>query len=228
VAKLGALLLLISAWGCVHEPVDVRGEILKHLKSPSGIVVGQYPPHGLRVDDPVCMKKTTGSGRFLISGHCFSEARVIGEKATKDFSLEDPTPLVRERFLAELTSKLGNGNLRVVPKPVKREDASAIGTSLGIDVRTFIFSFGCSGCDSHEPNESQMQFAFGTAIDVTDVAEGRTLWTEPCFYYSLKRSEGPYRLGDLMANDGAKMKQVIAHAAEECGKELAAKLLTER
>jgi len=159
---------------------------------------------------------------------CFSEARIRGEKATKDFFLQDPTALVREGFLAELTSKLGPGNLRVVPKPVKREDPSTIGTSLVIDFRTFIFSFGCSGCDSHEPNNSQMHFGFGVASDVTDVAERRTLWAETCFYRTHERSEGPYRLGDLTANNGAKMKQVIAHAAEECGKELATKLLTER
>ena len=90
---------------------------------------------------------------FFASG-CYSEARALGKKATKDFALEDPTPLVRERFLAELTSKLGTGNLRVVPKPVKREDPSTIGTSLGIDVRTFILHFGCLRYDCH-PGRSE-------------------------------------------------------------------------
>ena len=71
-----------------------------------------------------------------------------------------------------------------------------------------------------------MYFWFAVASDVTDVRERRTLRAETCFYRTNERGEGPYRFGDLMANEGAKMKQVMAHAAKECGKELAAKLLT--
>ena len=250
-AKVGLLLLLLCSWGCAHKSEDVKAEILKNMNGTSGVVVGHYRPRTLQFDDPSCEEKSLpymGGGGLLgaflhaltSEAPCSRMNRALAIRVSLELALQDPTPLVRERFLAELASKLGSGNLRVLPRPVEPEAPDVIGPSLVIDFKTFELKFWRFLADDEltfgsfwkpkikDPIDKPFHFWFGVRSSVTQVAERRTLSAEACFYRTNERGEGPYSFGELLADEGAKLKQVIEHAADECGKELAAKILAEK
>jgi len=237
VLLLSSLLGEFLASGCSHERVDVVAEIHKNLQAPSGVTVGRYPPRRLAFDDPVCWSKQ--GGNFLFS-HCPDKSRAIGDQLTREFALQDPTAIVEKRFVDDLTARVGAGNLRVLPMPVETENPSGIGQSLVIDFKIFEFYFKSwytpqedSSFFYRTPEEmndwlknKSMHFWFAVRSYVTQISERRILWSETCFYRTNDRRRGPYRRGELLADNGAQMKQIIEHAAEVCGKELAAKLLS--
>src|SRR5947209_6736871 len=220
-------LLGLVALGCAHKGEDVVTEIRNNLQAPSGVTVGRYPAKRLLFEDPVCMSKETDIYFFFLFSECIDKRSAIGDKLTREFALQDPTSLVEKRFVDNLTSWVGAGNLRILPKAVEPEKPSTIGSSLVIDFKTFelkFWSFGNTGYN--EPNNMTMHFWFAVRSRATQVTEGRTLWAEVCFYRTNDRGEGPYRYGELLADNGAKVKQIIEHAADECGRELATKLLS--
>ncbi len=226
VLLLSILLVTFLAWGCTHQGVDVVAEIRKNLQAPSGVAVGRYPARRLLFDDPVCTSKPVPFPFPFGTYGCISKkALAIGDKLTREFALQDPTPLVEKRFVDDLTARVGAGNLKVLPKAVEPEEPSTIGSALVIDFKTFQWSFEILGTKYGEPNNAPMHLWFAVRSRATQVSEGRTLWAEACFYRTNERGEGPYRYGELLADNGAKMKQIIEHAADECGKELAAKVL---
>lgn len=227
VLLLSFLLVSFLAWGCSHQGGDVVAEIHKNLQAPSGVTVGRYPATQLLFDDPVCMSQTVPFPFPFGFYECsYKKALAIGDKLTQEFALQDPTPLVEKRFVDDLTARVGAGNLRILPKAVEPEEPSTIGSPLVIDFKTFQLSFELLGTEYGEPNNAPMHLWFAVRSHITQVSEGRTLWAEVCFYRTNDRGEGPYQHGELLADNGAKMKQIIEHAAEVCGKELAAKLLS--
>jgi len=238
---LSFLLGHFLVWGCTHQRVDVVAEIRKNLQGPSGVTVGRYHARRLQFDDPVCMSKETAIYGAFLFGECVRKTSAIGDKLTREFALQDPTPLVEKRFVDDLTARVGAGNLRVLPKPVETDDPSVIGQSLVIDFKIFQSYFMMWWTPKEDSsfkwwwtseeindllNNKSMHFWFAVRSYVTQVSERRILWSEACFYRTNERGEGPYRHGELLADNGAKMKQIIEHAADVCGKELAAKLLS--
>lgn len=241
VLLLSFLLGEFLASGCAHERVDVVAEIRKNLQAPSGVTVGRYPPRRLAFDDPVCMSTPSANWPRSLFSECIRKRSAIGDQLTREFALQDPTPLVEKRFVDDLTDRVGAGNLRVLPKPVESDDPSVIGQSLVIDFKIFEFYFKSWWTPKEDSsfkwwwtpeeindllNNKSMHFWFAVRSYVTQVSERRILWSETCFYRTNDRRRGPYRRGELLADNGAQMKQIIEHAAEVCGKELAAKLLS--
>lgn len=220
-------LLGLVALGCAHKGEDVVTEIRNNLQAPTGVTVGRYPARRLLFDDPVCMSKEADIYFFWLFSECVKKRSAIGDKLTREFALQDPTPLVEKRFVDDLTARVGGGNLRVLPKPVETENPSVIGQSLVIDFKIFQSHFITWWTPNkiNDPNHKPMHFWFAVRSYATQVRERRTLWAEACFYRTNERGEGSYRYGELLADNGAKMKQIIEHAADECGRELATKLL---
>jgi len=230
---LVGLLLPLLGDGCIPHPQAEGSEILSYLRMNPNIVVARYHPGAMQFQDATCREGYSRSLHwglplfpFLSSNPCLARASVLGQNLTRELALQDPTPLVQQHFLHQLTSKVSLDNVTVL-QTVELERPKLIGSSLVIDFKTFESSFQVWAVKYDSPNNAPFHFWFGVRTSATEGQEGKKLWAEACFYRTNERGEGPYRLEELLSDGGAKVKQIIEHAANECGKELAAKILGE-
>lgn len=217
----------VALLACGHHSPNLLKDIREYLAKQSGTVVVRYAPEALYFHDPSCRGTNLGFFRGTAGCDVIRTAGAHGSKIALAYAIEAPTPLVQESFLSALKPHIDIQHVQVQSAWTAREDLKTSKPVIIIDFRVFDWKFHVwdPKADSKPPEEVELTFWFGAKSSIDRVDPEHTLWAETCFVRTNERGEGPYRYGDLLANGGAKVKELTRRAAETCGKELASKLV---
>lgn len=212
---LVALFLFLA--GCAPALIRPDKEELRRLGEQAGLQVVRFPPSSFSVRTPGKAMVGGGGGALgaVLSLGLYESA---GDKMAKEYALEDPAVRLQSRFLTSLEKATGSKESTIVQKPPSGESLEELkrtfGTGMVLDFKTtqwLLFYY---------PTDwSHYRIAYSARGRLVRLDEPKIIWQGTCEIIGQDPKTSP-TLEELVANNGALLKQKINEAADACAEQL--------
>ncbi len=215
------LTLFLLMHGCGPSLIQMDKNELSRLENLSNIHAVHYPSSSFNVRTPG--KTLAGGGGALGSIISLGLFESAGEKMTKDYALEDPILNVQNHFLSSLETDLGLTNIRIVQESPSEDSIDelkrTVGNGMVIDFKTTQWML------YYYPTDwSHYRIAYSARGRLVRLEDSQIIWQGTCESVGQDPKTSP-TMNELIANNGALLKEVISEAANACAEQLSTHFL---
>ncbi|GEM_PF-1244953 len=216
------------------ELENVKGQdILAIHYDPSPFVVRKFGTHmahltvligagfGLgfsNVDDAV-LYGSTFPIVFVTSNIVEAFDKAAGNKMISEYFLDDPTLMVKERFISSLETDLALGSIHHKKEAVKKDSLKSLneifGNGVVIDFRTLTW-----GLTFYPWDPTHYYLTYSLRSRLVQLENKKILWQGVCRYRGYDSKPRP-TMAQLKANNGELLKGKLEQAVIECSEQLA-------
>lgn len=206
------LFLLLS--GCASTLIQMDKEERSRLNNQSDIQAVHYPS-SFSVRTPG--KAIAGGGGALGAIFSLGLYESAGDKMAKEYALEDPALRVQSRFLSSLEKDLGIKNIRIVQESPSKDSIDDLkrtaGKGMVLDFKTTQWML------FYYPTDwSHYRIAYSARGRLVRLEEPKIIWQGTCEFIGQDPKTSP-TMDELVANNGALLKQKINEAADACAEQ---------
>jgi hypothetical protein len=211
---LVALFLFLS--GCAPALIQPDKEELSRLSNQADFHVVHYPPSSFSVRTPG--KAMIGGGGALGAMLSLGLYESAGDKMASEYTLKDPALRLQSQFLPSLEKDSGIKNIRIAQEPPSGESIEELRRTFGkgmvLDFKTtqwLLFYY---------PTDwSHYRIAYSARGRLVRLEEPKIIWQGTCEVIGQDPKTSP-TMDELVANNGALLKQKINEAADACAEQL--------
>ena len=229
IQRLSLFLPFLFFYGCAPTIIEIDREMLMRLKNEPQILAVHYQPASFEVYGQLGAAgaaTATGlatelfglAGGLAAAGVVWGGAISAGKQLIKDYSLEDPSPRVKEGFISAIESRLGFKSTRSIKETLSTEDLGELkekfGNMIVIDFLTSQWVFSDRGAFSGE-----YRLSYSARSRLVRLEDSKVLWQGVCQLFRSVPS-----LEELKADNGALLKEKLNEAADICVSQLVAQL----